>query len=92
MMKHGLVSDHDDMFWISNSSMSPREKADNLLNKIIPKCGKFGYYLLYMCIRDCPGNTLGHGDARRALEDCGTSSLKCEEMLSLMSRDASIVK
>ena len=38
MMKHGLVSDHDDMFWISNSSMSPREKADNLLATTCSTC------------------------------------------------------
>ena len=71
MMKHRLVSDHEDLFWISNSSMSPREKADNLLSKIIPKCGEFGYYLLYVCIRDCPDKPLGHGDAIKALQDCG---------------------
>lgn len=71
MMKHRMVCDHDDLFWVGDSHTSPRERADNLLRKIVPRCGEFGYYLLYMCIRDSTGNPLGHGDAVRELTTYG---------------------
>jgi len=71
MMKHRMVCDHDDLFWVGDSHTSPRDRADNLLRKIVPRCGEFGYYLLYMCIRDSTGNPLGHEDAVRELTTYG---------------------
>ena len=75
-MKHGMVCDHDDLFWVGDSHTSPRERANNLLSKIVPKCGQFGHYLLYMCIRDSAGNPLGHGDAVRELTAYGMHTLQ----------------
>ena len=75
MMKHGMVCDRDDLFWVGDSRTSPRERANNLLSKIVPKCGQFGHYLLYMSIRDSTGNPLGHGDAVRELAAYGMCTL-----------------
>lgn len=67
LMKHDLVKDEEDFFLINNPHKSPREKADNLLQKIVANSGDVGYYLLYVCIRDDTGNPLGHADAVREL-------------------------
>ena len=67
LMKHELVKDEEDFFLINNPHKSPREKADNLLQKIVANSGDVGYYLLYVCIRDDTGNPLGHADAVREL-------------------------
>ena len=64
MMKHQIVCGTDDLSWISDSQKSPQGRADNLLTKIVPKCGKFGYYLLYMCIRDATGQFANESAAR----------------------------
>ena len=71
MMKHGMVCDSDDIFLISDPQKRPRVRADNLLSEIVPKCGKFGYYLLYMCIRDAMGNRVGNADAVKELTTYG---------------------
>ena len=80
MMKHQIVCDTDDLSWISDSQKSPRERADNLLTKIVPKFGKFGYYLLYMCIRDATGH-LGNYSATRELTVYGMHNFKLEPNL-----------
>ena len=71
LMKHRVTTSQDDLFWIGSPTKSPKERADNLLYKITPKLGQYGYYLLYMCIRDNRGNELGHGAAAMELVDYG---------------------
>ena len=75
MMKHGLLRNQDDLFWIDGAK-SPRERADNLLHRITPRLGQYGYYLLYMCIRDDEENPHGHGDAVKELVRCGKKRLE----------------
>ena len=68
-MKHRFLSDKEqDFYWIDpHKRWSPHQRADNLLYTLAPKVGPYGHYLLYMCIRDCDGNPLGHGDAVKEL-------------------------
>ena len=67
LMKHGFQNGKEDYYWIDPKRWTPRQQADNLLNTLAPRVGQYGYYLLYMCIRDCDGNPLGHGDAVKKL-------------------------
>lgn len=72
LMKYHLIEDPDDFYVISSPYLSPKQHADNLLSQIIPKAGDYGYYLLYMAIRDSrPSNPLGHTQAIEELKKHG---------------------
>ncbi len=75
LKKHRVLTTPDDLDLITNSLRGPKERADSIVQRIVPKAGRFGYYLLYMCIRDdITGNLLGHKDAVKELEAYGECS------------------
>ena len=76
LMKYHLIEDPDDFYVISSPYLSPKQHADNLISQIIPKAGDFGYYLLYMAIRDSSSsNPLGHTQAIEELKNHGRTKV-----------------
>ena len=74
LMKHQLVTNPDTAYYIRSLSIAPRERVLNLLLKIAPQAGSYGFHLLYMCIRDAREN-LGHQDAAEQLKQYGNCIL-----------------
>lgn len=72
LMQYHLIEDISDLHAITSPFLDPKQQADNLLYKIVPKAGEYGYYLLYMAIRDSRrSNPLGHTEAVEELERLG---------------------
>ena len=70
LVQHGIVNDQDDHHQLHNYVDPPGVKVVKLLG-LAEKAGPYGYYLLYMCIRDTQDDQMGHGDAARELHRYG---------------------
>ena len=73
LFRHGVAGSQDDMHVLTNPVDLPSTKALKLLH-LAGSAGAYGYYLLYMCIRDTADEQMGHGDAAKELSDYGESS------------------
>ena len=72
LMKYHLIEDQSDVHVLTNPFLDPKQQADNLLFRIVPKAGIYGHYLLYIAIRDSiPSNPLGHSQAIDELKQYG---------------------
>ena len=73
LFRHGVANSQDDMHVLTNPADLPSTKSLKLLN-LASSAGTYGYYLLYMCVRDTADEHMGHGDAARELSAYGESS------------------
>ncbi len=73
MMKHGLISSPAEMEKITSPYFLPEQRQNSLLS-LANSRGEYGFFLLYMCIKESVDeNPHGHGDAVRVLEAEGRS-------------------
>ena len=61
----------------SGEHLAARERADHLLKEVAPRAGCYGYYLLYVAIRDSmSSNPIGHSQAIQELKKHGKQLLE----------------
>lgn len=71
LMRYNLI-DITNIHRVSGEHLGAKEMADNLLLEVIPKAGCYGYYLLYIAIRDSmSSNPIGHSQAVQELKKYG---------------------
>ena len=77
LMRYNLIN-ITNIHRVSGEHLGAKEMADNLLLEIIPKAGCYGYYLLYIAIRDSiSSNPIGHSQAIQELKKYGKQALIC---------------
>ena len=87
LMRYNLI-DITNIHRVSGEHLGAKEMADNLLLEIIPKAGCYGYYLLYIALRDSiSSNPIGHSQAIQELKKYGehTHMCYCPCVLATMS-------
>ena len=83
LMRYNLIN-ITNIHRVSGEHLGAKEMADNLLLEIIPKAGCYGYYLLYIAIRDSiSSNPIGHSQAIQELKKYGKQALICVSIICM---------
>ena len=70
MMSHGLARGSDDIERLTSQSLQPHHRRAALL-ELAEKGGDHGFMLLFICIHKSSGDSLGHADAVKILQEAG---------------------